>query len=410
MRIHVVGIGAVGNFVAFHLRRTLAPRHSVFALHRSETFGLIQNRPDGAVLSVERDGSVVQQDGVVHVPYGEPRTRSRKSDFGPAALNAEDDPDVRGRLGPIDSLIVTTKAYAVPPLLTLLRPNLSRDSTIVLLHNGMGVYEKVIADVFPEPHNRPNFVFCTNTHGLYSSGFLHTVHSGIGQIRLGIVPDSFGRNYEASYHAADDPLDAQLSLDDIADISNEENITPRYLNLRNTIAALVNAPGLRASWEPFHVVQIAMRSKLVVNAFVNPVTALLQCKNGEVLKTKYGRNVADRVCREAERIYRIHWDREVKEQLRTYTQNPSVETPPPPFPRALEASVMMKEIERVVEQTKNNYSSMYMDVKLRRPTEIAFLNGYLVKMADKAKFRPFMNVSLLNHIKMREMIPLVTQP
>ncbi|KAJ8454714.1 hypothetical protein ONZ51_g12873 [Trametes cubensis] len=71
---------------------------------------------------------------------------------------------------------------------------------------------------------------------------------------------------------------------------------------------------------------------------------------------------------------------------------------------------MMQEIERVVEQTKNNYSSMYMDVKLRRPTEIAFLNGYLVKMADKAKFRPYMNVSLLHHIKMREMIPLAAQP
>ncbi|KAJ8453587.1 hypothetical protein ONZ51_g13514 [Trametes cubensis] len=246
MRIHVVGIGAVGNFVAFHLRRSLAPKHSVFALHRSETFGLVKNRPDGAVLSVERDGSVMQQDGVIHLPYGEPRTRSRRSDFAPAALSARDDPDVRNEIGPIDSLVVTTKAYAVPPLLKVFRPNLSRDSTIVLLHNGMGVYEKVIANVFPEPHNRPNFVFCTNTHGLYSSGFLHTVHSGVGQLRLGIVPDPFEHNYEASYHAAEDPLDARLSLDDIANVSNPKDITPRYLNLRNTIAALVNAPGLRA--------------------------------------------------------------------------------------------------------------------------------------------------------------------
>ncbi|KAI8990460.1 ketopantoate reductase-like protein [Trametes punicea] len=403
MRIHVVGLGAIGTFVAFHLRRSLAPRHSVVALHRLETAKLIQQKPDGAPLAVERDGTLVSQDGVVHLPYGEPRTRSRKSDFAPAELDARDDPAVRNALGPIESLIVTTKAYAVPSVVEILREHISRNSTIVLLHNGMGVYEKLITDVFPEPNDRPNFVFASNTHGLYSVGTLHSVHTAVGTLRLGIVPDTFGRDYEASYRSPLTDADAKLSLDDIANVSAEQDISPRYLTLRNTIAALTNSPGLRAVWERFYDVQIAMRAKLVVNAFINPVSALLQCKNGDVLASAYGQSVADRVCREAERVFQAQW---AAEQNELRDKVPGIK-PVLSYPRELKAEVMRKEIERVVELTKNNYSSMYMDVKLRRPTEIDFINGYIIELGKKHKYRPIMNLGLAHLIKMRGAIPLV---
>lgn len=223
MRIHVVGIGAVGNFVAFHLRQSLHPRHSVVALHRSETAKLISDLPNGAPLSIERDGTLFSQDGLIHLPYGEPRNRVRRSDFAPARIDARDDPVVREAIGPIDSLIVTSKAFAVRTIMRKLRHNLSRDSTIVLLHNGMGVYETVIQDVYPDPNDRPNFVLCSNTHGLYSKGPLHSVHSAVGDIKLGIVPDPLGRrNYEASYAAASRPANARLSLDDLANVSTEQ--------------------------------------------------------------------------------------------------------------------------------------------------------------------------------------------
>ncbi|KAI0361411.1 hypothetical protein OH77DRAFT_426122 [Trametes cingulata] len=274
----------------------------------------------------------------------------------------------------------------------------------------MGVYETVIKDVFPDPSDRPNFVLCSNTHGLYSKGFLHSVHTAVGQIQLGIVPDTMGHNYEASYTAADRLMDAQLSLNDIADVSPGAHPPPRYLNLRNTIAALQNAPGLRASWEPFQDVRIAMLSKLVVNAFINPVSALLQCRNGEVFNSNYGSIIADRVCREAERVFRSQWIAEVHYQIRTAKEETGLAVRPAPFPRQLEAAVMRREIQRVVEMTKNNYSSMYMDVKLRRPTEIDFINGHIVAMGKKHKYRSLMNISLMELIKMRSAIPLAPQP
>ncbi|KAI0639604.1 ketopantoate reductase PanE/ApbA C terminal-domain-containing protein [Trametes polyzona] len=423
MRIHVVGIGAVGNFVAFNLRRSLHPRHSVVALHRSETAKLIPDAPNGAPLRVERDGVVVAQDGIVHLPYGESRNRSRVSDFAPVSMQTLDDPSARAAIGHIDSLVVTTKAFAVRTVISKLINNMSRNSTIVLLNNGMGVYENIVRAVYPDPNQRPNFVLCSNTHGLYSKGFLHSVHAAVGDIRLGIVPDVFGRDYEASYATAEDPSTAKLSLDDIANVAIKEHSSPRYLNLRNTIASLTHSPGLRATWGPFHEVQNAMRSKLVVNAFVNPVSALLQCRNGEVLQSEYGRQVADSVCEEAEQVFRAQWSTEVQEQLEAHRKQQEEEgagrlsTPgqeeeqvaeftPTPFPRELHAKVLRAEIDRVVELTKNNYSSMYMDIKLRRPTEIDFLNGYLVHMGKRYNYRTVMNYALVRLIKMRGRIPL----
>ncbi|KAL7285461.1 hypothetical protein ACG7TL_000558 [Trametes sanguinea] len=400
MRIHVVGIGAVGNFVAFHLRRSLAPRHSVVALHRTETANVVRQLPTGPTVFVERDGTAVPQDGVIHMPYGEPRYRIRRSDFPPTAFMAKDDSSLREALGHIDSLIVTSKAYAVTTVLNALKRNLSRDSTVVLLHNGMGVYERIIEDLYPEPSNRPNFVFCVNTHGLYSKAPLHSVHSGVGRIQLGIVPDTFGRDYEASHKAAGRSFESHLSLDNIA--SSSEDVSPRYLNLRNTIAALTSAPGLRASWEPLHDVLIAMRSKVVINSFVNPVSALLQCRNGDTLKSLYGSTVADRVCREAEHIFQLQYEKEAEEQKQQAGKGVRLR----PFPRQLLAGALRSDIERVVERTKNNYSSMYLDIKLRRPTEIDFINGYLIAIAKQHRYRPLTNLSLSHLIKMRMAIPL----
>ncbi|KAI9065935.1 hypothetical protein FKP32DRAFT_1674441 [Trametes sanguinea] len=401
MRIHVVGIGAVGNFVAFHLRRSLAARHSVVALHRIETANAIKELPTGPKLFVERDGTVVPQDGVIHMSYGEPRYRIRRSDFAPAAFVHKDDSSLREEVGHIDSLIITSKAYAAPAILNSLKRNISRDSTIVLLHNGMGVYEQIIEDLFPQPNDRPNFIFGVNTHGLYSRAPLHSVHTGVGRIRLGIAPDTFGRDFEATRKTAGMFWEARLSLDDIAS-PTEKDVSPRYLNLRNTIAALTRAPGLRATWEPLYNVLIAMRQKLVVNSFINPVSALLQCQNGATLNSVYGRTVADRVCREAEHVFMLQYESEVAEQRKIAGKNIYVK----PFPRQLIAGVLRDEIERVVEHTSSNYSSMYWDIRFRRPTEIDFINGYLINMSKKHHYRPMTHLSLTHLIKMRMAIPL----
>ena len=425
MRIHVVGLGAVGSFVAFHLRRTLSPKHSVIALHRKSSAPAISQNPNGPSILLTSDGVIATQDGVEHAVYHTSpspdrhliaapplATHGQSRGDHPLELNRPWDPhELRSLHGPIDSLIIATKAHAVTWALTALRNHITRDSTIVLLHNGMGVYENVVEKLFPVPADRPNFVFASNTHGLWRKDTMHAVHAGVGEIQLGIVPDPLGRDYEAVLTGSRHAAFTDLRLDDIADLSDEKTMSPRYVTLRNTISALTSARALGASWRPFHETQIAIQRKLVVNAFVNPVSALLQCRNGKVLASDHGRWVMKRLCEEAQTLYEADFEASVAEQRRAHEiQAGSERLPPfiaPPFPPSLKKFALCAEVERVVEQTKYNYSSMYRDVQLGNKTEIDYINGYLLRIARKYRINALVNESLFHLINMRSSIPLV---
>ena len=439
MHIHVVGLGAVGSFVAFHLRRTLSPKHFVYALHRLDTAPSIcapavSHRPDGWSVLLENDGVTHAQDDIVHLTYHPytyyPSGSVRFAHWNPSRrrdlelpLSRPDDPHrLPHATNPIDSLVVTTKAFAVPDVLRGLHSLISRDTTIVLLHNGMGVYEKLIRTLYRDPHERPNFVLCTNTHGLFRKDIMHVVQTGYGEIQLGIAPDPLGRDYEAAL--ARNPHQrapfTELSLDDIAHPGEGSTSTnARYVNLRNTIAALTGARALGATWRPYQDVQTAMRKKLVVNAFVNPISALVQCKNGEVLKSYQGQWIMKRLCTEAESIFRAELNAintarqtayEEAMERQAGTEEPLVPPEPLPYPRGLTKKLLQQETERVVKQTAHNYSSMYYDVHLGQRTEIEYINGYLHNLAEQYDQPVFVNEMLYQLVKMRTTIPYVGKP
>lgn len=430
MRIHVAGLGAIGSFVAFHLRRTLQPKHTVFALHRRETAPTVSQISNGRPVILESDGVVQSQDSIEHVTYSLPRERpcndlnthldplrQPPGDYQVAFDRHHDSHELTCIYGGIESLIVTTKAYAVPRVIAGLRGHLTRNSTIVLLHNGMGMYEKLVDSFFPDPYDRPNFVLATNTHGLWRKDVMHAVQTAFGEIQLGIVPDPLGRDYEASVrNGRNVPSWQPLSLDDIANISVEGGVSPRYATLRNTISALTGARALGATWRPYYDVKTAMRRKLVVNCYINPVSALLQCRNGDVMRAGPSYWILEHLCKEAERVFRAQLEAEVEDMRKAYDELPEEEkatrrpSRPPPFPRALSYVSLSKEVQRVIELTKDNYSSMYWDMKLGQPTEIKYLNGYLLKLAHKYGVKSSVNDILYNLTQMRTAIPFVGQP
>ncbi len=433
MHIHVVGLGAVGSFVAFHLRRTLAPKHSVVALHRKESAPAVYQGPHGWSVILEADRVTHTQDGIVHLSYSLfsnkdhkkilPSLRSigqRRGDFRLPLSRHGDAHGILRLAAPINTLIVTTKAFAVPSVMWALREYITRDTTIVLLHNGMGVHEHLVRHIFDVPRDRPNFVLCTNTHGLYRKDLLHVVQTGVGEIQLGIAPDPLGRNYEEAMLAGDGqgPY-PELSLDDIANPTDNSASNARYINLRNTITALTSARALGATWRPYRDVLTGMRRKLTVNALVNPLTALLQCKNGCALNPPHGRWVMKRICEEAETVFKAQCESENKARHGAYLEmmknrSEAEEPPPPPspipFPHSLTASSLGQEVERVVEQTKHNYSSMYHDLKHDRPTEIEYINGHIRGLAQLYNKSALVNETLYQLVKMRSAYPFVAKP
>ncbi|AMA52202.1 2-dehydropantoate 2-reductase [Bacillus inaquosorum] len=95
-----------------------------------------------------------------------------------------------------------------------------------------------------------------------------------------------------------------------------------------------------------------LTGKLIVNACINPLTALLQVKNGELLTTPAYLAFMKLVFKEACRILRLENEEEAWERVRS-----------------------------VCGQTKENRSSMLVDVIEGRQTEADAIIGYLLKEA-----------------------------
>ncbi|KAF8640851.1 hypothetical protein AX17_000499 [Amanita inopinata Kibby_2008] len=308
----------------------------------------------------------------------------------------------------IESLIITTKAHQTYPAIRKLLPRISSDATIVLLQNGMGVYEHLIHDIFRNKERRPHFVLAANTHGAYRKDANTIVHAAVGSIQFGIVPDPVGRDFEAGYH--DESISKPERFLRLTDIEkpSDDPAGKRYQSLRVTVAALMLLEQLNVSWKPISEVQLAMRRKLVVNAVINPLTAIMGCRNGDIFTTRAAASIMNSVCQESSDVFAA--------QHRAETQNwldelPSQGIDPESaeigrLPLGLTPSNLRKEVWRVAQATRGNISSMLSDVRLGRPTEIDYINGYLLRLGSMYSIDMPATATLMNLVKMRSSIPL----
>ncbi|WP_421311274.1 ketopantoate reductase family protein [Aeromonas sp. 603757] len=165
-----------------------------------------------------------------------------------------------GQPGKIQRLLVMTKASQVVGALAPLVGHLDAGVPIVLLHNGMGIAEKVV-QMFP--HNP--VIAGVTSHGAMKAGHFVFRHTGKGETWLGPF------NEAAKAHAS------------LAD-------------------ELAQALG-QAGWDE----QIVARQwqKLAINCAINPLTALYKLKNGELAGPRFADalqqicvEVADVMCAE----------------------------------------------------------------------------------------------------------------
>jgi len=321
-------------------------------------------------------------------------------DNGRSKSNRISPSSIQDTLLPIESLIVAIKAYTVVDSVKALVPRLTPDSTIVLLHNGMGVYERLVEDVFRNPEQRPHFIVAVNDHGAWNKDYFHTVHAGIGSITFGIVADPRGRKFEVAVPTHE----RALSLNGIVSPEERDDDSP-YLSLRNTVAALSNLSGLNATWKPISHVETAMKRKLVVNSVVNPLTALLGCRNGDLLESAETRKIIARVCVEAARAFAMQAqeeqgsrdDREKHVRIRSGFGRVSP---------GLDAQALEEECVRVIKVTAGNISSMLSDMRSGSYTEIEYMNGYLLGLGRSFGLPMTTTATLLNLVKLRSAIPL----
>lgn len=426
MRFHVLGLGPVGQLFAFHLRRTISPKHAISLMFKnpqlakrmhdnpihieyqgvvSSVSGFDTESTLAGVYDLQNRRKEIETDSALSKGSGDtlilPSRDARKAIEVPWGKEI-----MAGRGGePIESLIVACKAQSTLAAIRQVEHRLSPESTIVLLQNGnLGVHQHLIQNIFTK-EKRPNFILVSNTHGVWlKRSPFHVVHAGIGQMHFGIIPNG-ERDFEKTYYEGEENDDeqirrrggkAQLSLDDIARPADDAEIA-RYRSLRNTVAVLQGLTDLQALWVPFEKLEIVLRQKLVVNCVVNPLTAILGCQNGELYEDPAANRLTQRICHEAAEVFK----RELVANAGPSTKRSEVNIPP-----ELTAPKLVDECKRVARITAGNTSSMLADLKKgNKSTEIEFLNGYLLNLAKQYKCTIPVNATMVDLVKMRTTLP-----
>ncbi|KZS91648.1 hypothetical protein SISNIDRAFT_162747 [Sistotremastrum niveocremeum HHB9708] len=474
MRFHVVGLGSVGSLFAFHLRRTLSEDHPISIIIRNrkrflqppnastplfvekssevsnvrgfewDEMDALENRISNLVF--DESGGVRNMfarvdDGFEHRRFNRYREEQmQKNRNSTTSLSSTSRSSTlsggrfRDNSTKIESLFVATKAFQVIPVLQQLRPRMSSSTTIVLLQNGMGIYEKVINELFRNPDERPHFVLASNTHGAWLRKPLHTVHAGDGDLRFGIVPDPQGRDFEASTRSAEAGVRTRaLSLDDIAppafptrpsalptstlqsNASSPPSLTSpdtRYASLRATIRLLLSLSELNPVWETAENMQTRLRQKLVVNSVINPLTALMGCRNGDLFLWPSAHRIAKAVCNEASDVFKAQTLRHSNVNLSDSTTrhryaNIELDEVNILLPRELRSRELHLRCRKVSKQTADNFSSMLVDMRKGGQTEIDFMNGYLHRAGLEYGVRTPTIDALLWMVKLKKSMPNV---
>jgi len=208
-------------------------------------------------------------------------------------------------------LLVTTKAGDTLAALNDWLPRVPENTPVVLLQNGLGS-QQAVAERWP---GRP-ILAASTTEGANRPSPDVLVHAGVGDTWVGALTAS------AANHKAG--VVQQLAASGLK-VHAEANILQRL-------------------WQ-----------KLVVNAGINPFTALLDCPNGDILGSSLFQHNIDGLCAEMSLLLQA----EISESIAP--------------------EVLREKIETVARSTASNTSSMRADVSAGRKTEIDFINGYLVQ-------------------------------
>jgi len=228
----------------------------------------------------------------------------------------------------ITHLLICTKANQTEAAIQ----NINMHSTghIVLLQNGMGNIN-LLKQYFP----KCSIYAASTSHGAFKRSNFHIVHAGIGQTYLGSLN---GSNQTQTKQIA-----ALLSTKK-NQVTYDDNINQRL-------------------WK-----------KLAINCVINPLTAIYQCNNGELLKEpKYYTHVK-KLCKELDTV--LH-------SLNIISQNENI----------------LPMVKNIALSTANNLSSMYQDKKHKRPSEIDYIQGYLCQQAKQLNIPCPENAAIFTTIK-----------
>ncbi|KAJ4286760.1 2-dehydropantoate 2-reductase (Ketopantoate reductase) (KPA reductase) (KPR) [Kalmusia sp. IMI 367209] len=393
---------AWGSFIAHSLRGIPNPPPVTLLFHSRQR--LKEWEESSKRLQLTTDGDTERREGYeAELAIPRPRhhgkeirfnSRDSPSEASDTRSDAQQEPQVAyGESSePIHSLLVCTKATQVLQGLSAVKHRLHKDSVILFLQNGMGTVEEVNREIFPDVETRPHYMLGINSHGMHKTDDpFTTVHAGFGTISLGILPNERYRE-PAPYapgpkfkaHSYPQPVEPAHSADPDSSTAAPTPSTFQWTpNHRYLLRTLLRTPILCATgFSPPDLLQMQLE-KLAVNCIINPLTVMLDARNGSVL---YNYSLT--------RVMRLLLS-EVSLVMRSLPELQYIPNVQQRFdPGRLETMVV-----GVANATRDNISSMLADVRAGKQTEIDYINGWIVKKGEELGMKCFMNYMLMHMVK-----------
>jgi len=238
-------------------------------------------------------------------------------------------------IGPVDILCLTVKSYDLASCLQFCRPLISPQTLLVFMQNGIGHLDMEEREALP---TTPAFAVSSEGATLLAPG--HVRHAGRGMTHMGFCGHPGEQQQQLLHTLAELLLEAGLSVSLSDDILNH------------------------------------LWAKLFVNVGINPLTALYNCTNGQLLTSCAARSRLKKLVKEAEAVARA--------------SGVAINTDP------VQATLA------VCKSTARNISSMLQDRRRKGPTEIEAINGAVVREGKRVGIATPFNEEAVEQIKEME--------
>lgn len=332
-RIYILGLGNLGRLYATCLSQLSTPPPITLVVHRRSLLEHWASQP-----------------GIEMTRYGH---LERLSNFD-IEWWTDEKPTVGlvqevAQGGQIRNLIVATKAPDAMPEVDRLRRYLDSSSTVVFVQNGMNRLWPPQGALYSEHRypggTHPNFLHGVTMHGVFSEGPFKSVHAAPADVVIGPVLPNDKHADEAEY-------------------------------LTRLITTAPHLAGRAVSTSELWILQL---EKLVINMIINPLTAILRVKNGELFADSEGEIVKamDRLLKETSDVLQALVQHESSSELLKDSNMPVDD-----LIRRLSAPTLREMLWRIGAKVRFNKSSMFQDVEAGKQTEIREFNGWLVETAE----------------------------
>ena len=271
----------------------------------------------------------------------------------------------------IEVLVMAKRSGDVVRSLMQIRHRLRRESTIVVLHGGMGALAEV-QGFWPEEGERPNIVEGFSTHGLTKRDEFTVHHWGSGKIHLAIAP----RLDESDIFAYTSV--GQTSLPDVIGRYNfRKDIRLQYLERGNKYKSMlfileqllgneVLNCTLRAYFPHFYLLQLR---RTILQSILQTLGAIQQATNSQLIQNRINHKIIGRL---------------LLELLPVLQKDPLIASSPH-YLSTFSFSKLYSQLRIMALTNPHHVHTLQQDIAGKKENELAYFSGFLLRLARQRR-------------------------